>query len=196
MFFNSRSLKNKISELHDTLYSGNFSIICIVESWLNNYITDAMLDSRGLFDIMRCDHPTHGGGVVALVHKRLHAECVTMSDNYRELEIVVFDLPGHSCKLRLFVVYRTCTGGNSSFAARHMRLITDCFTYYCSGNVSSIVMGDFNCELIDWTRCSAPLNSLQASFLFVLPAWGLCNTSIPQLEKQIFLTLFYQIAPS
>jgi len=32
-------------------------------------------------------------------------------------------------------------------------------------------MGDFNCELIDWTRCSAPLNSLQASFLY-------CDTSL------------------
>jgi len=52
----------------------------------------------------------------------------TISDNYRELEIVVFDLPGHSRKLTLFVVYRTCTGGNSSFAARHMKRITDCLT--------------------------------------------------------------------
>ena len=165
MFFNSRSVKNKLSELHYILYSSNFDIICVVESWLTNYITDAMLDPQCVYDIFRHDRPSHAGGVVAFVLKCLHADVITLPDKYRNLECVVFDLCGRLCKLRLFVIYRAGTGGNSPANTRHMQRITECLMHYCSGSVASVVIGDLNCELIDWSRSSVPFNSLQSLFL-------------------------------
>jgi len=64
-FFNARSLKNKLSELHYTLYSSYLLIICVAESWLNDSVTNAMLDPLGLFDIYCRDRPSHAGGVIA-----------------------------------------------------------------------------------------------------------------------------------
>ena len=54
-YFNSRSIKNKLTELHHELYSLGHEIICITETWLDKRITDRMLDPQHKYSIFRCD---------------------------------------------------------------------------------------------------------------------------------------------
>jgi len=102
-FFYARSLKNKLCELHYTLYSSYLSIIWVAESWLNDSITNAMLDPQGLFDIYRRDRPSHAGGVIALVLKSLNSSGVFILPTFDDLECVIFDIRGVHCKFRFFL---------------------------------------------------------------------------------------------
>jgi len=88
-------------------------MICVAESWLNDSVSNAILDPQGLFDIYRHDRPTHGGVVVAFVLKSLNSTGLSLLNNYNELECLIFDIRGKYCKLRVFVIYRSGTGRNS-----------------------------------------------------------------------------------
>jgi len=45
MLLNARSLKNKLTDLHDVLNSNKPSVVFVTESWLDDSITDDMIDS-------------------------------------------------------------------------------------------------------------------------------------------------------
>ena len=64
--FNSRSLVNKLSNFQSFVYTSNFNILCITETWL----TDSVFDLEILptdFTIYRKDRHSRGGGVLIAV---------------------------------------------------------------------------------------------------------------------------------
>ena len=71
---NARSLKNKLPKLHHFLYTSNVYCVFITETWLNNSVSDRMLDPNDEFIIFRKDWPDFsGGGVCTVVRKSLNA---------------------------------------------------------------------------------------------------------------------------
>ena len=64
LYFNARSLKNKIDELNTRCKQKqhNPDLIVITETWLDHSIPDSFLSVPG-YNILRCDRDSNGGGV-------------------------------------------------------------------------------------------------------------------------------------
>jgi len=67
LYFNACSLLSKFAELHYELYSSNYDIVLITETWLTPDILDHELDPRHCYTVYRCDRPSRGGGACLLV---------------------------------------------------------------------------------------------------------------------------------
>lgn len=91
---NSRGLRTKCVEFRQSLLLNDYDIVVITESWLHAGILDGEVsDSR--YDVFRYDRDLPaamketGGGVLALVHRRLNASRVDIScSGYMEILVV------------------------------------------------------------------------------------------------------------
>ena len=74
-YCNARSLRNNLTELHALLYSGTYTILCFVETWLCSIFSDSQLDPQGLFNIYRRDRKSQrpAGGVCIFISINLHS---------------------------------------------------------------------------------------------------------------------------
>ena len=90
-YCNARSLRNNLAELHATLYSGNYKILCFTETWLCSYFNDAQLDPQGLFNIYRRDRKSQrpAGGVCIFISKNFHSMLSEISlSEFEDAEVV------------------------------------------------------------------------------------------------------------
>ena len=74
---NIRSLVNKLSRFQSFVYTFNFCIICITETWLSDYICDGEILPAG-YILYRKDRPSRGGGVLIAVKESLFS-CIIQS---------------------------------------------------------------------------------------------------------------------
>ena len=70
LFFNARSLCNKIGELNDLIHTSTPSIIGICETWLNDAVSTAMLDPNNHYSVFRNDRTTRGGIVCLFIDNK------------------------------------------------------------------------------------------------------------------------------
>jgi len=104
---NVQSVVNKLRELHYMLYAVKPLLLFIAESWLNMNTPTGCLDPESCFHVLRCDRKAcRGGGMCVFVHKSLQAVQIYVTDNYKELELLCFDLLCSSKKLCFFCAYR------------------------------------------------------------------------------------------
>ena len=68
LYFNARSLKNKINylSLRCARYTCNPHVIIITETWVDDFVPDSFLSVYG-YVIFRCDRDVHGGGVAIFI---------------------------------------------------------------------------------------------------------------------------------
>jgi hypothetical protein len=97
VYFNARSLNNKLPELYDLLAgklysSSSFDIIAVSETWLNTSCPNSLLTNGQKFNVIRKDRPTLGGGVCFFIRSSLHYRVTDLPANYTDLEIIAFDL--------------------------------------------------------------------------------------------------------
>ena len=59
--FNARSLSNKLPDFRE-LFSRNYSMVFVTESWLRNSIVDGHIDNTGQYYIYRKDRSDRLGG--------------------------------------------------------------------------------------------------------------------------------------
>ena len=162
---NARSVNNKLSEFHDLLYGNSYDIICVTESWLRADIPSSLLDPQHAFRAVRCDRDgIVGGGVCLFISSGLTFVEITTKPVAGEYEICCVDvLNGANISCRLICVYRAprCTqkavGSVDSLVTQLQNLITT--------QSHNIVVGDFNCPLIDWTNFTAPSDNIQDALL-------------------------------
>lgn len=104
LLFNSRSLLNKLPELHNILYSSNnIDCICITESWLHGEIPDSLLDPKSMYTVMRCDRVgIRGGGVCLFVKRHFHVLRNDLTPTPAGVELLCFDLLGFDATYRFF----------------------------------------------------------------------------------------------
>jgi len=55
ILFNSRSVKNKLNELKLLLLSEIDDLMFIVETWLNDTVSDGILSSSTVYNVFWCD---------------------------------------------------------------------------------------------------------------------------------------------
>ena len=159
-YFNARSIKNKLYHLHFEIYGDKApDIIFICESWLNSTVTNAMIDPQSNFSIYRYDRVTsEGGGVAVLIKNRLGSIQFDLYQNFPEVEGICFDLLG-DFKLRFIIIYRPPSRGHGEVNV--MTQICNCIKSCCIENVTTVVLGDFNCSGIDWhNSTSGVMNEL------------------------------------
>ena len=78
--FNSRSIVNKLSNLQSFVYSSNYTIYCITETWLSESVSDFEI-LPGNFSIFRKDRGSRGGGVLIAVDASVPCSVVSSPSN-------------------------------------------------------------------------------------------------------------------
>ena len=84
LYFNARSLKNKIDELISRCRQYQPNIVIITETWLDHHVPDSFLTISD-YVILRCDRDSHGGGVAVFIKKTISHEIVSLtpSNNFK-----------------------------------------------------------------------------------------------------------------
>ena len=94
LYFNARSIRNKLTDLEVILKTDKYDLLFITETWLdNNDLSSFVIDTTN-YGIIRCDRATHGGGVAVVYNLNLSGKIVPRSIDLSELvgfEITVFD---------------------------------------------------------------------------------------------------------
>jgi len=176
VLFNARSLKNKLSELHHFLYTSHVDCVFITESWLNNNVSDRMLDPSDEFIIYRKDRPDFsGGGVCAIIRKSLNAKRVNVDRLNAYVDILGLDIVYSKSSYRFFIVYRPPDSSRvyESISCRdYMSDVAHCIERNMNTKGSTIIVGDFNCPDMIWDDCSIPLEGISLQLYRFVTANG------------------------
>jgi len=171
MYFNARSIKNKLSELHSAMYGSDASVIVITESWLHSDMnSDGLVDPYGKFTIFRKDRVgRNGGGVCILVRNEISAtllECVAVPCNDYEIVGCILHAEGHlTLKSDILVIsaYIPPDVVPDSYA-KAMEHIRSLWNNDCNG----IIVGDFNLPTIDWENACPRFKGLKEQALHAM----------------------------
>ena len=176
VLLNAQSLGNKLTELHYLLYSYTHQLILITESWLDSDLTNGLLDPENKYCIIRKDRNRNGGGVCAMVDKKLTVLEVCLDKCSSSLELVCFDVScgGNSVSARVFVCYRP--PGYSSESVNYMTDMIECLIANQHRSSANIITGDFNCPSIDWSYLTSPNDRIHRPFLDFVVHTGLVQT--------------------
>jgi len=162
--FNARSIANKISELHELLYSSSYDIYFVTETWLHKGICTDLLDPNGQYIVLRNDHTiSRGGGVCAFIRNALRVVPKTFSDEFCDIEVTGFDVIASNTRARFFVVYRPPK--QDVDAVKYMKKLVKCLSNYESKKYTNIILGDFNLPKIDWTNYTGDGHEVNDIFL-------------------------------
>ncbi len=162
LYFNARSIVNKLHELHSTLQSGEFDVVCLSETWLTSSVTDAMLATPG-YIVVRCDRVGRvGGGVAILCKEELQVAPVSVDAKFATCEVCALDFVVSNCQKRLICAYRPPSTSDDA-----TDLFVECLQSLVTGYVSGPVclVGDFNLPSVDWQGLRFPDIHVYASFM-------------------------------
>lgn len=176
MYWNARSIRNKIVEFYHYLTTNDIQIACLSETFLKP--SDHLL-SHPDFRIYRLDRPNEaGGGVAILVDRKLKHELLPHL-NMRHLEAIGIELfLENQQKIRIFSAY--LPGGGTS---ENQRLVRQHFihdlrriTRY-QGNCSYFICGDLNARHRHFNCVSSNLAGrllydeyIQSDYIIALPS--------------------------
>ena len=162
---NARSIRNKIPDLHHLINTQHLDLLFISETWLNNDVTDAMLDPQSRYRIFRTNRKLRpGGGTMAMVTAELKSWEHILSDDEQKLsdecgcEVICINVVFHQSKYRIVTVYRP---PSSCFKNKHelllkTHMLTQLIKNLTHPNHTTIFLGDFNLPRIDWTTLNMP----------------------------------------
>ena len=105
LYFNARSISPKLDDLRAVVAAQNPSIICIVESWLSEDISDLEMSIEN-YHLTRLDRNRHGGGVLIYIHTSLTWEVLLRGANDLEFLSLSLTSSGSLSKHCVSVLYR------------------------------------------------------------------------------------------
>ena len=138
MFSNCRSVRNKLPYLELILSSNTYDIVCLVETFLTNVDTDALLlFGNTNYKIYRNDRKSHSGGVAIICKSNLNPIQLYFN-NFNNIEHITLVL--HSTKnIRLSCIYRPPSTDFNTHKSIYKFLFALCDTIS-----PTIIVGDFN----------------------------------------------------
>ena len=152
MYFNARSLGNKIALLQSYANTSEPKVIAITETWANPDTPDGIYDIPG-YCLLRADRSDRrGGGVMIYTHASVNSSEVFF-DSYAEFEFLCCKmLSDNGYYVGLLCVYRppniTSTGD--------INLVNLIEAFLKLNYRYNIIIGDFNMPFVDWKCFSAP----------------------------------------
>ena len=147
------------------MYSCDFDVICITETWLNkDNVSDGLIDPQSSFRVVWCDRiNSRGGGVCILISKRLDTVVIPVTNYYASLEMLCVDIYDGDSRIRLFNLYRTPNYNVQSID--YMKQLIDCLCKFTNIRDTCYIVGDFNCPGVYWQSLTAPKDSIQNALL-------------------------------
>ena len=106
LLFNARSVVANLSEFQYTLYSCNYDIILVTETWLTAHDTNGLLDPEGRYVIVRRDRRCNVGGGVCIAVRRGLTCTEVRCDDTDGVELLCVDVLCDRSLLRFIVIYR------------------------------------------------------------------------------------------
>ena len=179
---NTRSLKNKLPEFHNLMYSRLPDIAFLTESWLNATITNNMLDPDCHYTIYRSDRNESkvGGGSIVFVKKRFKSGPVQIPDQCKSLivvsgcDITCFDIYFKSAKYRFILVYRPPVLFLPKVDQVHkIQALTLILSSLSATKDTTFILGDVNLPNIDWTNHNAKQNGIDDVFMNCMSTFGM-----------------------
>lgn len=163
---NCQSLVAHFDEFSNFFSDKDFHIICMSETWLRPEVTDSMVNFPG-YSLFRVDRiGKHGSGVAFYLSRGCYASIVAHSDERfcSKPEFIIAEISiNNSSKLLLAVVYRP---PNLGYLHEFENLFLDLQTRY----KHSIILGDFNSDMLTTSYDSRRLNSfISSSGLYLVP---------------------------
>ena len=153
-----RSLVNKLSLFQSFVYSNDFEILCVCETWLSDNIYDHEILPVN-FVLYRKDRPSRGGGVLIAVANSYYSVVLPSPS---DLEIVTVKV-GIDHELIICCVYVPPSASHT-----YVGLLIDYLTDLQSSSVHCIFVGDFNFPDINWSSlyASSESSNMFCEFIF------------------------------
>lgn len=148
MFFNARSIRNKMDELKIMVKENRPEVIAIVESWLTESIFDSEITIEN-YNFIRMDrkheYKEKGGGIIVYIQENLtFVNCTEeFCHNIDHLWISVMDKGLNNIMVGIFYRPPDSNEEDLGFLVRNLKKFKSART---------IVVGDFNYADIDWKR--------------------------------------------
>lgn len=164
---NCQSLYAHFDEFQFFFGNAGYHAICMSETWLRSDMTDELVKLPG-YTLFRCDREGRSGGGVAFYLSNLLQASVLVSSAglpaHRPEFIIAEIIFKDAAKLLLAVVYRPPNIGYLDEFFHH-------FLEQQSNYRHSIIMGDFNADMLQATFDSLQLSSfVSSSSLFLVPS--------------------------
>jgi len=148
VYFNARSIVNKLSELELLIREENIDVLGISETWLLEEISDSEMDFSG-YSLLRRDRndlvKERGGGVLLYIKNELNPSLIPELGDSGFKESVWCSIKCKSTCITVGVVYRATDSSKTNDES--MFLLIDRISDY--KNV--LIMGDFNYPELDWS---------------------------------------------
>ena len=143
------------------------------------------------FNAFRWDRPTRGGGVTIIIRNNISFRPVTVSVEFKHIEIVCIDflLLNETC--RFIMYYRTC--GFSPDAIQYATDSIACLVELCNIKYRLVLLGDFNLPDIDWKCHNLPNNKIYSLFMDLFNEFGLHQFVNLSPDKITYLTSYSRI---
>jgi hypothetical protein len=153
LYFNARSVCNKLLELYDVLSGSSDGTICdiisISETWLSDKLQNPLILAGHPFSLLTCDRSAKtGGGCALLIHNRRHHSEIVFPQNISlaDVQMVGAEIFAGNRVYAVFCVYNP-----PGFLSHCVNVLNDAFNVMCSRYHSVIFTGDFN--LPDFAEC-------------------------------------------
>ena len=105
LYFNAQSLLPKMDKLRALVDTQNPHIVCIVDTWLSDDISDNEVSLEG-YQVILLDRNRHGGGILIFVHDSLVSKVVMAGPSSLELLIISVSNHVNTYKHHLGLFYR------------------------------------------------------------------------------------------
>lgn len=153
--FNARSIVNKLPEFHLLLSNDRPDVVCIVETFLCNGITDAIVVGGNNYNIYRHDRQSvyrHGGVLILTNNNTVSSAAVSVPPQFADVEVVAVDIIGSSFSYRFINCYRPPDISDSNpHAVNYVNKLIAVLQFLSCTDASLIVVGDFNLPAIHWS---------------------------------------------
>ena len=139
LYYNARSIIPKFDELCALVEIHSPKLICIVETWLCDNITDSELSIPN-YELIRLDRNRHGGGVLIYVHVSLVTDVIVKGPH--GLEFLVITVSNTVYKFCIGLFYRPPSSTRQVFEVFCTFLETLNITHFSN----FVLLGDFNID--------------------------------------------------
>jgi hypothetical protein len=137
------------------LHQKGYSIVAVVETWLDLGISDAMLDPENRFNTYWFDRSNGIGGGVCLSVSRNILSYRTPVVLFDAVECVCATVLAENKRFNIITVYRKPGKHDVAELSEVANIILSLKAVW-KLNCTNILMGDFNLPLIDWSVFQAP----------------------------------------
>jgi hypothetical protein len=141
LYFNARSLANKLDCLFFVLSSYKYQIIAVTETWLSDKYPDALITYGLNYSLFRCDRVARAGGGVCLFVQNCLSATPVCSRNVLKADFLCVDVsdPVAMTGVRISLTYLPPAATTDEVSA-----LCDAAAEFLTTNQEQIWLGDFN----------------------------------------------------